>query len=64
MNIISNVGKTCILIDDMIDTAGTICHAADALAEMVQLMFYASCTHPIVRSGAIIFNLLLRSLSY
>jgi len=26
-------GKTCILIDDMIDTAGTICHAADALAE-------------------------------
>ena len=34
MNIIGNVeGKTCILIDDMIDTAGTICHAADALAE-------------------------------
>ncbi len=34
MNIIGNVeGETCILIDDMIDTAGTICHAADALAE-------------------------------
>ena len=34
MNIIGSVeGKTCILIDDMIDTAGTICHAADALAE-------------------------------
>ena len=34
MNIIGKVeGKTCILIDDMIDTAGTICHAADALAE-------------------------------
>ncbi len=32
MNIIGKVeGKTCILIDDMIDTAGFICHAADAL---------------------------------
>ncbi len=34
MNIIGKVeGKTCILIDDMIDTAGTIRHAADAPAE-------------------------------
>ena len=34
MGIIGDVsGKNCILIDDMIDTAGTICHAADALAE-------------------------------
>ena len=38
MNIIGKVeGKTCILIDDMIDTAGTICHAADALQKLVLL---------------------------
>ena len=42
MNIIGSVeGKTCILIDDMIDTAGTICHAADA-----------SCTHPVLSGPA------------
>ena len=47
MNIIGNVkGKTCILIDDMIDTAGTICHAADALAEAGAVDVYARCTHP------------------
>ena len=35
MNIIGKVeGKTCILIDDMVDTAGTICHAADALQKL------------------------------
>ena len=46
MNIIGKVeGKTCILIDDMIDTAGTICHAADALAEAGAVEVYASCTH-------------------
>ena len=40
MNIIGSVeGKTCILIDDMIDTAGTICHAADALQKQVLLKF-------------------------
>ena len=48
MNIIGKVeGKTCILIDDMIDTAGTICHAADALAEAGAVEVYASCTHPV-----------------
>ena len=65
MNIIGNVeGKTCILIDDMIDTAGTICHAADALAELVQLMsmphvltLYCQVQHLIIFK-----NLLLRSL--
>ena len=49
MNIIGKVeGKTCILIDDMIDTAGTICHAADALAEAGAVEVYASCTHPVL----------------
>ena len=53
MNIIGNVeGKTCILIDDMIDTAGTICHAADALAEAGAVEVYASCTHPVLSGPA------------
>lgn len=53
MNIIGSVeGKTCILIDDMIDTAGTICHAADALAEAGAVEVYASCTHPVLSGPA------------
>lgn len=54
MNIIGNVkGKKCILIDDMIDTAGTICHAADALAEAGATAVYASCTHPVLSGPAL-----------
>lgn len=53
MNIIGNVaGKTCILIDDMIDTAGTICHAADALRDAGAVSVYASCTHPVLSGPA------------
>lgn len=53
MNIIGKVeGKTCILIDDMIDTAGTIAHAADALAEAGAVDVYASCTHPVLSGSA------------
>ncbi len=54
MHIIGDVsGKTCILIDDMIDTAGTICHAADALAENGAVSVYASCTHPVLSGPAL-----------
>lgn len=54
MNIIGNVaGKTCILIDDMIDTAGTICHAADALKEAGAVSVFASCTHPVLSGPAL-----------
>ena len=54
MHIIGDVaGKTCILIDDMIDTAGTICHAADALAEKGATAVYASCTHPVLSGPAL-----------
>lgn len=54
MNIIGKVkGKTCILIDDMIDTAGTIAHAADALAEAGATGVYASCTHPVLSGPAL-----------
>lgn len=53
MNIIGDIkGKTCILIDDMIDTAGTICHAADALAAAGAKCVYASCTHPVLSGPA------------
>ena len=45
--------KKCILIDDMIDTAGTICHAADALAEAGATAVYASCTHPVLSGPAL-----------
>lgn len=54
MNIIGSVeGKKCILIDDMIDTAGTICHAADALSEAGATVVYASCTHPVLSGPAL-----------
>ena len=38
---------------DMIDTAGTICHAADALAEAGAVEVYASCTHPVLSGPAL-----------
>ncbi len=54
MNIIGNVeGKKCILIDDMIDTAGTITLAAQALSEAGATEVYACCTHPVLSGPAI-----------
>ena len=54
MNIIGNVeGKKCILIDDMIDTAGTITLAAQALSDAGATEVYACCTHPILSGPAI-----------
>jgi ribose-phosphate pyrophosphokinase len=54
MNIIGNVkGKKCVLIDDMIDTAGTITLAADALKEAGATEIYASCTHPVLSGPAL-----------
>ncbi len=48
MNVIGEVeGKTAIIIDDMIDTAGSIVNAANALKERGALEVYAACTHPI-----------------
>lgn len=53
MNIIGEVsGKKCILIDDMIDTAGTITLAANALKEAGATEVYASCTHPVLSGPA------------
>ncbi len=54
MNIIGNIdGKNVILFDDMIDTAGTITNAANALKERGALDVYACCTHPILSGNAI-----------
>ena len=54
MNIIGNVeGKVCILIDDIIDTAGTITLAASALIESGATEVYACCTHPVLSGPAI-----------
>lgn len=54
MNIIGHVeGKICVLIDDMIDTAGTITLAANALKEAGAKEVYASCTHPVLSGPAL-----------
>lgn len=54
MNIVGDVeGRNAILIDDIIDTAGTIVQAADALAEAGAKEIYATCTHPVLSGPAI-----------
>ncbi|GEK34488.1 ribose-phosphate diphosphokinase [Kurthia sibirica] len=54
MNIVGNVeGKICILIDDIIDTAGTITIGAEALMKSGAKEVYASCTHPVLSGPAI-----------
>ncbi|WP_391118835.1 ribose-phosphate diphosphokinase [Psychrobacillus sp. L3] len=54
MNIVGNVeGKTAILIDDIIDTAGTISIAAQALIESGAKEVYACCTHAVLSGPAI-----------
>jgi len=57
MNIIGDVeGKNCVLVDDLVDTAGTLCKAAAALKEHGAESVSAYCTHPVL-SGAAIDNL-------
>lgn len=54
MNIIGNVkGKKCIMIDDMIDTAGTISKGSQALIDAGAKEVYASCTHAVLSGPAI-----------
>ncbi|MFA6987005.1 MAG: ribose-phosphate diphosphokinase [Arenimonas sp.] len=57
MNIIGDVaGKTCVLVDDIVDTAGTLCAAAAALKQHGARKVVAYCTHPVL-SGAAIDNI-------
>jgi ribose-phosphate pyrophosphokinase len=54
MNIIGEVaGKTCVLIDDLVDTAGTLCHAAHALKQAGATKVYAYITHAVLSGPAI-----------
>ncbi len=54
MNIIGDIkGKKCLMIDDMIDTAGTICQGAEALAKNGAKEVYACCTHAVFSGPAI-----------
>ena len=57
MNIIGDVeGKNCVLVDDLVDTAGTLCKAAGALKDNGAVSVSAYCTHPVL-SGAAIENI-------
>ncbi|MFC3153133.1 ribose-phosphate pyrophosphokinase [Litoribrevibacter euphylliae] len=54
MHIIGDVeGRTCILIDDMVDTAGTLCQAAAALKSRGAEKVVAYCTHPVLSGPAV-----------
>ena len=53
MHIIGDVeGRTCVLIDDLVDTAGTLCHAASALKKQGALKVVAYCTHAVLSGPA------------
>ncbi|MEM1154913.1 MAG: ribose-phosphate pyrophosphokinase [Pseudomonadota bacterium] len=54
MNLIGEVeGRTCLLVDDMVDTAGTICKAADALKDRGASKVVAYCTHAVLSGKAL-----------
>ena len=54
MNIIGEVeGKSCVLVDDMVDTAGTLCQAAQALKDEGAIRVVAYITHPVLSGAAI-----------
>ena len=54
MNIIGDVsGRTCIIMDDMVDTANTLCEAAAALKDKGAEKVMAYCTHPILSGSAV-----------
>ena len=53
MNVIGDVkGKCCVMLDDMIDTAGTICQGAQALVNNGAKEVYACCTHGVLSGPA------------
>ena len=54
MNIIGDVnGRTCVIMDDMVDTANTLCEAAKALKEQGATRVIAYCTHPVLSGPAV-----------
>ncbi|MDP0562715.1 MAG: ribose-phosphate pyrophosphokinase [Candidatus Endonucleobacter sp. (ex Gigantidas childressi)] len=54
MNVIGEVsGRTCVLVDDIIDTGGTLCQAASALKAQGAEKVYSYCTHPVLSGRAV-----------
>lgn len=54
MNIIGDIaGRNCVIMDDMIDTGGTLCKAAQVLKEKGALKVYAYCTHAVLSGEAV-----------
>ena len=54
MNIIGDVkGRTCVLVDDIVDSAGTLCNAADALKDKGAKRVFAYVTHGVLSGGAV-----------
>ncbi|MDT8398017.1 MAG: ribose-phosphate pyrophosphokinase [Pseudomonadales bacterium] len=54
MHLIGDVrDRTCLIVDDMVDTAGTLCKAADALKEQGAIKVVAYCTHAVLSGKAI-----------
>ena len=54
MNLIGEVeGRTCVLVDDIVDTAGTLCKAAEALKKNGATKVVAYATHAVLSGGAI-----------
>ena len=54
MNIIGDVeGRTCVIIDDLVDTAGTLCNAAGALKDYGATKVVAYCTHAVLSGNAV-----------
>jgi len=54
MNIIGDVdGRNCVIMDDIVDTANTLCKAATALKEHGARKVFAYCTHPVLSGGAV-----------
>ncbi len=54
MNIIGDVeGRSCVLVDDLVDTAGTLCKAAQALKDNGASRVMAYCTHPVLSGPAV-----------
>jgi ribose-phosphate pyrophosphokinase len=54
MNIIGEVeGRSCVMVDDLVDTAGTLCRAAEALKREGAVRVVAYCTHPVLSGKAV-----------
>jgi ribose-phosphate pyrophosphokinase len=54
MNVIGEVkGRTCVIMDDMVDTAGTLCKAAEVLKMEGAVKVVAYCTHPVLSGNAV-----------